>query len=481
MEVPDKGLSKGEKMNVRVRRLARLALVAGLISPVMAGTASASHISCGQTITTNTSLDADVGPCAGDGLVVGADNITIDLNGHRLFGTSGLLGANDVGVGVRIVGRSGVVVKNGIISDFDAGVVLDGASDNEVSGLTLRDNIQSELGGGDFGDGVAILGGASDNNSVLNNTIDNNGPFSGISVFLGSSTNKITGTVISGNTVSDNNVSSQTGGIRIENWSWDSTISGNTITGNALEGVALFADTEGNDVLSNTITANGFTSALATHRRGDGIRAFLRANNNLIQSNQVTGNAGYGIIIQGQDNDIVGNTATGNDQAADPNLGRHTDLKDTNANCDNNSWRGNTFGTADPACTTGGFQADVSVTNADSPDPVTAGSDITYTVTVANAGPDSASTVALSDSLSTNTQFRSVSTTQGSCSHSGENKGGTVTCALGSVASGSSATVTVVAKAKEAGVSTSNTASASSTTADPNSANNSATATTTVT
>lgn len=470
----------GEHMRVLVRRLTRLACAVALISPVMTGTASAAHISCGQTITTNITLDADVGPCAGPaGLIVGANNVTIDLGGHRLFGETGPLDMG--GVGVRIEGRSGVTVKNGTISDFDAGVAILDSSSTEVSGLTIRDNIQSELGGGDFGEGVQVFGSASDNTSILNNTIENNGPFGGISVFGGSTSDKITGTTISGNTVKDNKVSSQTGGIRVENWTWDSVVSGNTISGNALEGVALFADTEGNDVLSNTITGNGFTSLLATHRRGDGIRAFLRANNNVIQSNEVTGNAGYGIIIQGQSNQIVSNTATGNDQAADPNLARHTDLRDTNTNCDNNSWRGNTFGTADPACTTGGLQADVSVTNADSPDPVTAGSDITYTITVANAGPDAASTVGLSDALSTNTQFMSVSTTQGSCSHSGENKGGTVTCALGNVASGSSATVSVVAKAKAAGVTTSNTATASAASpADPNSANNSATATTTV-
>ena len=468
-------------MKVLARRLARLAVATALLTPLLAGTASAAHVSCGQTVTTSITLHADVGPCAGPAaLIVGANNVTIDLGGHRLFGETGPLDMG--GTGVRIEGRSGVTVTNGTITDFDAAVAILDSSGTEVSNLTVRDNIQSDLGGGDFGEGIQVFGSASDNTTIVDNLIENNGPFAGISVFGGTSSNKITGTTISGNTVKDNNVGSQTGGIRLENWTWDSTVSNNTITGNALEGVALFADTEANDLLTNTISGNGFTSLLATHRRGDGIRAFVRSNNNDVRSNTVTGNAGYGIIIQGQSNQLVGNTATGNDQAADPppSSARHTDLKDTNATCDNNSWRGNTFGTADPTCTTGGFQADVSVTNADSPDPVTAGSNITYTIAVANAGPDGASTVALSDALSENTQFMSVSTTQGSCSHSGENKGGTVTCALGSVASGSSANVSVVAKAKAAGVSTSNTATASSATADPNSANNSATATTTV-
>ncbi len=32
-------------------------------------------------ITANVTLDADVGPCTGPGLIVGADNITLNLGG----------------------------------------------------------------------------------------------------------------------------------------------------------------------------------------------------------------------------------------------------------------------------------------------------------------------------------------------------------------------------------------------------------------
>ncbi|HEX8288380.1 MAG TPA: DUF11 domain-containing protein, partial [Pyrinomonadaceae bacterium] len=50
-------------------------------------------------------------------------------------------------------------------------------------------------------------------------------------------------------------------------------------------------------------------------------------------------------------------------------------------------------------------QADLSITKTDSPDPVTAGNQITYTVTVTNNGPSVASNVSLTDSIPAGTTF----------------------------------------------------------------------------
>ena len=117
--------------------------------------------------------------------------------------------------------------------------------------------------------------------------------------------------------------------------------------------------------------------------------------------------------------------------------------------------------------------ADLSITKGDSPDPVTAGSSLTYTLTVHNAGPDSAAAVMVSDPLPARVTFVSATPSVGSCSGTS-----TVTCSLGSLASGASATVTIVVSPSSGPLS--NTATVSSSTADPSSANNSATATTTV-
>ena len=46
-----------------------------------AGQAVASHVQCGDVITQDTTLDSDLIDCPGDGLVIVADNITLDLNG----------------------------------------------------------------------------------------------------------------------------------------------------------------------------------------------------------------------------------------------------------------------------------------------------------------------------------------------------------------------------------------------------------------
>jgi hypothetical protein len=64
--------------------LAVFALTVGML----ASPASAEDpIECGDTITHSVTLTADLGPCPGDGLIVGADGITIDLGGHTLTGS----------------------------------------------------------------------------------------------------------------------------------------------------------------------------------------------------------------------------------------------------------------------------------------------------------------------------------------------------------------------------------------------------------
>jgi uncharacterized repeat protein (TIGR01451 family) len=131
---------------------------------------------------------------------------------------------------------------------------------------------------------------------------------------------------------------------------------------------------------------------------------------------------------------------------------------------------------ADQAFTTAGTApgADVGVTISDTPDPVTLGKQITYTLTVTNNGPVSAAAVTLSDPLPPGLVLLSASGSQGAC-----NSAAPVRCDLGSLASGASATVKIVARPKATGK-VSNTATVSSTTPDVVTANNSATATTTV-
>ena len=91
------------------------------------------------------------------------------------------------------------------------------------------------------------------------------------------------------------------------------------------------------------------------------------------------------------------------------------------------------------ATTTVNPAADLSLTKTDTPDPVFAGQPLTYTLTAANAGPSQATGVSVTDNLPAGVTYQSATPSQGSCSQSS----GTVSCSLGTLASGNQATVQV--------------------------------------
>jgi uncharacterized repeat protein (TIGR01451 family) len=151
-------------------------------------------------------------------------------------------------------------------------------------------------------------------------------------------------------------------------------------------------------------------------------------------------------------NPSLTNTATASATTADPDTGNNSATATTVVN---------------PA-------ADLALTKTDTPDPVLAGNELTYTLTVTNNGPSDAAGVTITDTLPAGVGFVSASL---GCTHDSGTR--TVTCPVGALANGASATRTIVVRPSTPG-SLSNTASVSSTTADPNSTNNSATEETTV-
>jgi uncharacterized repeat protein (TIGR01451 family) len=128
--------------------------------------------------------------------------------------------------------------------------------------------------------------------------------------------------------------------------------------------------------------------------------------------------------------------------------------------------------------------ADLAVTKADTPDPVPAGRELTYTIVVTNNGPATAIGVTLTDAVPANTTFVSVSTPGGwSCTAPAVGATGTVSCTLASLPSGQLSAVTLRVRVDAGAVpgsTISNTASVSSTVADPVPGNDSAAATSTV-
>ena len=102
------------------------------------------------------------------------------------------------------------------------------------------------------------------------------------------------------------------------------------------------------------------------------------------------------------------------------------------------------------------------------------GAPVAYTLTVSNLGQATAVSPVVTDPLPAGTTLVSTSTTSGSCSSAG----GTVTCALASLAPNATATITVNVTATSSGGSITNTAVVTSATPDSDPSDNSSSATT---
>lgn len=132
--------------------LAKQIVVVAALTVVVAVVAGASMaqtggLSCGDTITTDTTLDSDLTGCRSNGLLIGADNITLDLNGHTISGDGKLVRRCrrrqicDVGVAnVANDARSGVTVRNGSVRGFAVGVGVGMARESRVLNISSSEN-----------------------------------------------------------------------------------------------------------------------------------------------------------------------------------------------------------------------------------------------------------------------------------------------------------------------------------------------------
>lgn len=128
--------------------------------------------------------------------------------------------------------------------------------------------------------------------------------------------------------------------------------------------------------------------------------------------------------------------------------------------------------------------ADVGVAVTAAPKPVTAGSDVTFTITVTNAGPDAAAQAALATAVPAGTTFVSLSAPAGWTVNTPAVGGtGSIGASIGSLASGGPAVFSLVVhvdQAAAAGATVALSSTVSTTTADSNSSNQSASDSTTV-
>ena len=256
---------------------------------------------CGQVLTGNITLTNDLVACAGDGLVIGAGGITVDLNGHLVQGTG-------LGVGVRNPGHHGVTIRGGTIRNFDHGVLLQaGSQGNTVAGISFD---QTELSAVQLGDadgnqvrdshvsgfsGAAFhLAGGSSSNFVGRNTVAA-GNGEAIVVEGGSDHNRLEGNALSG---------SSDVGIRVEVSSHTSVI-GNRVDGGSDAAIAM-TGAPSSVVQSNTVQGVGDAAILLTDSTA-----------NVVRFNTLGRSADAGVVLSGvTDSLIKANTMSHSGDAA---------------------------------------------------------------------------------------------------------------------------------------------------------------------
>jgi parallel beta-helix repeat protein len=119
--------------------------VAGLMALSGGQAAAVQQVSCGDTITADATLHHNLVNCPNNGIVIGADDITLDLNYHRIDGD----GTPAVGcdpetefcdIGVLNLGHDGVTVMHGSVREFDAGAVIGEARHNRLLDISSSRN-----------------------------------------------------------------------------------------------------------------------------------------------------------------------------------------------------------------------------------------------------------------------------------------------------------------------------------------------------
>jgi parallel beta-helix repeat protein len=175
--------------------LAILGLALACCLALWTSEASASHVDCGDTITADTTLDSDLLDCPNNGLVIGADGVTVDLNGHRIDGDgtefAGCAKEEICDVGVVNDGHDGITIKDGTVTGFGPGVFLFRAKhgrlrdlsalENAFNGIVLvrssrnriRRSTASRNGRQNDFPGIALI--ASHHNRITRNTMSRNG------------------------------------------------------------------------------------------------------------------------------------------------------------------------------------------------------------------------------------------------------------------------------------------------------------------
>src|SRR5687768_2266625 len=111
-----------------------LVLLAVVLTP--AASSEVGVLECGTTITTDATLQADLVDCPNNGIVIAADGVTLDLDGHLIDGDAAEFAAcrenEPCDIGVATNGHDGITVENGSVREFAVGVYVGRARDARV-------------------------------------------------------------------------------------------------------------------------------------------------------------------------------------------------------------------------------------------------------------------------------------------------------------------------------------------------------------
>jgi parallel beta-helix repeat protein len=236
----------------------------GLISPSKAN----SGLWCGSYVTQDVKLDRDIFGCVDGGLMVGASNITVDLNGHTISG----LGEGD---GINMANVTGVTVLGGKVANFEVGIHLAGVTNTHVWDTQLSGNSDA-----------SVWAELSSNNKFRRMSMTQNGD--GGFRLIGSHKNRIAGSTIA--VASDS-------GIMLEGLSSHNRLVRNNVT-LAGEGIKVEGGT-GNRVFRNTTSRNG----------GAGIEVSSEAVATRVRENKAHWNGADGIFNEGTGTQVLGNRA----------------------------------------------------------------------------------------------------------------------------------------------------------------------------
>jgi parallel beta-helix repeat protein len=234
---------------------------------------------CAMHVTGTLLLAADLQNCTDSGLLVDADAVTIDLNGHSIGGDRS---AGHIGIDLQ--GHTGVTIRNGVVELFEQGIV-DTGSGAKILDVVTRGHVTY---GAVVADGTLVSGSAFVANGAAGLKVVGTKP-------------KVTGSYFVLNTgagmVAESDGGSFANLVGAQNGAGGLTLSD---IGKASLKNATAADNEGPGVRIVAAPTSSLTVAksLSVHNDGAGLDVGTQATKVVLSGNALAGNFGVGLSIE---------------------------------------------------------------------------------------------------------------------------------------------------------------------------------------